>query len=106
MPAPAYTHLYLQYLQLVRQGYPRAKIVALEPFCGAQADAIQQAVNEAKKAGDQRVYFVPTPGWYSGDIHPAAAATPHLAEKLVAALRPIVSLPGSSARSSVSAEPR
>jgi lysophospholipase L1-like esterase len=85
-----YEPLYAKYLALVRQGYPQAKIVALEPFCGAQGPAILQAVTAAQLAGDKQVYYIDTTGWYSGDLHPNIKSAPALADKLTAALKTVL----------------
>lgn len=87
MSAESYQPLYSSYLSKVREAYPKAKIVALEPFSGAQGPAIEQAVYEARKAGDKQIYFIDTTGWYSGDVHPNLTASPELSKKLSAALK-------------------
>jgi len=87
MPGDKYQPLYVKYLALIRAAYPRAQIAALRPFCGAEAASIQAAVAARRAAGDQRVHYIDTTGWYQGDIHPNAAASAPLAAKLVAALK-------------------
>lgn len=87
MPAAQYQPLYARYLALIREAYPKAKIVALRPFCGAQAASIKAAVEACHAAGDAKVYYVDTAGWYHGDLHPNVAGSAGLAAKLVAALK-------------------
>jgi GDSL-like Lipase/Acylhydrolase family len=82
-----YEGLYAKYLALVRTAYPKAKIVAVEPFGGFQGQAIQQAVAAATTAGDKQVYYIDTTGWYSGDLHPNYQASPGIADKLTSALK-------------------
>ncbi|MEI7437081.1 MAG: GDSL-type esterase/lipase family protein [bacterium] len=91
VPPDAYALLYARYLALVRQAYPKAKIAALRPFGGAQAESISQEVLKARAKGDRAVYYIDTTSWYSGPLHPGAAASIGLADKLVAALKSEVS---------------
>ncbi len=86
-PSEAYALLYAKYLALVRQAYPKAKIAAVRPFGGAQAASISQEVSKAREKGDHAVYYIDTTGWYSGPLHPGAAASIGLADKLAAALK-------------------
>jgi hypothetical protein len=72
---------------MIRQAYPNAKIAAMRPFCGRQADMIEADVDECRAAGDNAVYYIDTTDWYSGDIHPGAAACIPISQKLVAALK-------------------
>ena len=87
MPANDYRPLYARYLALLRAAYPKAKIAALRPFCGAQAASIKAAVEACQAAGDARVYYIDTTGWYNGDVHPNVAGSAALAAKLVQALK-------------------
>ncbi len=87
MKADEYQPLYVKYLEMIRAGYPKAKIVALRPFCGAQETSIKAAVGIRNAAGDAKVYYIDTTGWYDGPIHPNAAASTELAKKLVDALK-------------------
>ena len=87
MPANKYQPLYARYLALIREAYPKAKIVAVRPFCGAQAASIKAAVDACHAAGDAKVYYVDTTGWYRGDLHPNVAGSADLAAKLVQVLK-------------------
>jgi len=87
MPPDQYLPLYLRYLGLIRQAYPKAKIVALRPFIGGQQASIREAVAEARAKGDEAIYYVDTAGWYAGPLHPLAAASVGIADKLAAALK-------------------
>lgn len=82
-----YRPLYAKYLALIRGAYPRAKIVALRPFNGAQAAGIQAEVAACQAAGDHRIYYIDTTGWNTGDLHPNAASSAIIADHLVTALR-------------------
>lgn len=87
MPTKEYQNLYARYLTLIRTAYPRAKIIALRPFNGAQEGSIQAAVDACKAAGDANVYFIETTGWYNGPLHPNVTGSATIAEKLVTALK-------------------
>lgn len=87
MPAKAYQPLYARYLALIRAAYPKAKIAALRPFCGAQADSIKAAVDACHAAGDTKIFYIDTTGWYQGDVHPNVAGSAMLAGKLVQAMK-------------------
>jgi len=87
MPAKDYQPLYAKYLALIRAAYPQAKIVALRPFCGAQEASIKATVDACQAAGDNKVYFIDTTGWYNGPIHPNVDGSAELADKLVKALK-------------------
>ena len=87
MAPDQYRPLYAKYLDLIRAAYPKAKIAAVRPFVGAQAQAIHAEVEARRAAGDTRVYYIDTEGWYSGPLHPAAEGSIPLAEKLAAALQ-------------------
>lgn len=88
MPSEQYEPLYAKYLALIRQGYPKAKIVALRPFCGAQAAAIKKATDAARAAGDAAVYYLDTTGWYNmAPVHPNAKSSIGIAAHLATALK-------------------
>ncbi len=90
MPGSEYQPLYSRYLGLIRAAYPKAKIVALRPFNGAQEASIRAAVDERMAANDLKVYFIDTSGWYSGPLHPNVEGSAALAEKLARAIRTAV----------------
>ncbi len=87
MAAIEYQSLYARYLAMIRTAYPKAKIVALRPFCGAQESSIKAVVSDLNAAGDSNVYYVDTTGWYSGPLHPNISGSTVLAEKPVKALK-------------------
>lgn len=87
MPAKDYQPLYTKYLTMIREAYPAAKIVAVRPFNGAQAASIKATVEALKAAGDTKVYFIDTAGWYNGPLHPNVAGSADLAKKLAKALQ-------------------
>lgn len=86
MPGDAYQALYAKYLAKIRSAYPKAWIVALRPFVGAQAASIKAAVDAA---GDARIRYVDTTGWYDGPIHPNIDGSAAIAKRLTAALKEI-----------------
>ncbi|MCX5637044.1 MAG: GDSL-type esterase/lipase family protein, partial [Planctomycetota bacterium] len=59
-PANEYRPLYARYLTMIRNAYPKAKIVALRPFCGAQETSIKAVVEACNAAGDSKVYYIDT----------------------------------------------
>ena len=61
MPAKEYQPLYARYLSLIRSAYPKAKIVAVRPFCGAQADSMWRTAFSAF-ARPMPLMMVNTPG--------------------------------------------
>jgi lysophospholipase L1-like esterase len=87
MPANEYQPLYARYLAMIRAAYPKAKIAALRPFCGAQEASIKAAVDACHAGGDSNVYYINTSGWYNGPLHPNVTGSAALAEKLAKALR-------------------
>jgi len=87
MPANEYQPLYARYLAMIRKAYHKAKIVALRPFCGAQEASIKAVVDACNAAGDFKVYYIDTTGWYSGPLHPNVTGSAALAEKLANALK-------------------
>jgi lysophospholipase L1-like esterase len=86
-PSPEYQGLYGQYLAQLRRAYPKAKLVALRPFGGAHGEDIKAAVSACNAAGDSRVYYIDSTGWYTGPLHPNIEGSATLAEKLVHALK-------------------
>lgn len=95
MPADEYRPLYVRYLALIRRAYPKAKIVALRPFGGAQGASIKAAADARNAEGDSKVYYIDTTGWYDGPIHPNIEGSAAVAEKLVTALKERVLSPKS-----------
>jgi len=87
MPTDEYQPLYARYLAMIRKAYPKAKIVALRPFCGAQEAAIKAAVGVCNAGGDSKVYYIDTTGWYNGPLHPDVTGSAALAEKLANTLK-------------------
>ncbi len=87
MNSQDYQKLYMQYLQIIRTAYPKAKIVALRPFGGYQEGAIKACVQASNDAGDKHIYYIDTTGWYDGPVHPNAESSVGISDKLVAALK-------------------
>jgi lysophospholipase L1-like esterase len=81
VPTSEYQRLYTQYLRLLRKSYPKATLIALRPFGGAQEAAIKAAASELGAV------YIDTTGWYSGPVHPNREGSALLAEKLVQALK-------------------
>lgn len=87
VPEPEYQGFYGQYLARIRRAYPKAKLVALRPFVGAQEAAIKASVSACNAAGDAKVYYLDSTGWYSGPLHPNTEGSAALAERLVHGLK-------------------
>lgn len=87
MATEEYKPLYARYIGMIRKAYPKAKIVALRPFIGSQEASIKAVVNDCHAAGDRRVYYIDTAGWYDGPVHPTAEGSTGLAQALVQALK-------------------
>lgn len=86
---------YRRYLEMIRNAYPDAKIAALRPFNGAQAENIHAEVKARNNAGDKHVAYVDTTGWleagdYTDGVHPNVQGGAKAAEKLADALRKLV----------------
>jgi hypothetical protein len=96
LPPHEYQPLYARYLTMIRKAYPRAKIVALRPFCGAQEASIKGVVRTFKDAGDSKVYYIDTTGWYNGPLHPNVTSSAALAKQLAQALQAQVLFPKNS----------
>ncbi|QNE23357.1 G-D-S-L family lipolytic protein [Kribbella qitaiheensis] len=79
---------YGDYLARVRSAYGTAKVVALSPFSGKHAEAIEAAV----KAADDNTIYVATDGWITPDdctdgLHPSAEGHAKIADKLIEVLK-------------------
>lgn len=81
---------YLNYLHKVRQRYPDALIVALEPLgLFGQGTAASEPIQRAVTAfGDEHVVYVGTGGWtgpldFTEGIHPNAAGHQKMAQRLI-----------------------
>lgn len=93
--ATVFKPAYETYLALIRAAYPKAKIIALVPFCGAHADSIKSVIEEKKKAGDHLLYVIDASSWlkagdYTDGLHPNIEGSTKAAKHLVTALRPIL----------------
>lgn len=85
--ASEYVPLYTRYLAMIRKAYPKAQIAALRPFCGAQEAAIKTVVEAVNAAGDAKVYYIDSTGWYDGPLHPNIEGSTAITVKLVQALK-------------------
>lgn len=81
---------YLEYLRKVRQRYPDAQMIALEPvgFFGAGTTASEPIQRAVAAFGDDRVDYVSTRGWteaqdFTEGIHPNTEGHRKMAERLV-----------------------
>jgi len=91
-PGSTFKSAYATFVSTIRTAYPKAKILAMRPFNGAQAAQIQAAVTAANTAGDSRVYYVDTTGWlgtsdFSDALHPNVQGSGKAATQLVAAIQ-------------------
>ena len=88
---PAYTN----YLNVIRAAYPKAKIVALIPFCAHQAESIRAVVAERNQGGDNRCYLIDASKWLKGPDftdgwHPNIEGSKNAAQCLVPELQAIL----------------
>lgn len=85
-----------EYYRQVRAVYPRATIVAVQPFWGdenrpANLLRLQQDIRRAAAGVD--AYWIPTAGWLNptligpDHIHPTVAGSKRITRKMIAALR-------------------
>lgn len=91
-PAEVFRPAYARYLEVVRQGYPRAWIAAMRPFGGYHAEDILAEVTARQAAGDRRVFYVDTTGWlgpadFTDGVHPNAQGSVKAADRLAEVLR-------------------
>ena len=73
-PQDVFQPLYRQYLRVIREAYPAARIICLRPFNGAQEAAIRSAVEQS---GDALIKYVDTTGWILPEKHYSAAGGVH-----------------------------
>ncbi len=92
---------YVNFLEKLRQSYPKSLIFAMSPFGNKYKDAINLAVHQRKNAGDNSVIFIDTSGWISwrdttDGVHLTVEAQEVAAQKLTNALKMYISIQAST----------
>jgi lysophospholipase L1-like esterase len=82
-------------MEKIRQSYPNTVILAVRPFTGNRAAAVQSAAKARNDAGDKKVFFVDTTGWVSREdtsdgVHPNVAGNQKIADKLAPMLEKVL----------------
>jgi lysophospholipase L1-like esterase len=91
---------YTGFLKSIRAKLPKAQIVALRPFGGGYASAVQQAVAAVNAGGDTAVHYVDTTGWldnpadFVDGVHPNDQGDHKLMLRLVPIYKPLLSKKG------------
>lgn len=85
----------ISFQKKIRSRFPATQIVILQPFSGAYADSILDAVRTLNANGDKRVQYIDTKGWldkedYSDGTHPNGTGNLKVVGHLVPLLRPLL----------------
>lgn len=94
-PVALFQAAYTTFVHTIRTAYPRAKIVAMRPFSGAQEAQIKAVVSANNAAGDTRVFYVDTTGWltpgsdFTDGLHPNVQGSAKAASRLVTEIKKI-----------------
>ena len=95
-PCADFQASYVKFLINVRAKYASAELVALQPFHGYFAKAIQAAVAARVSAGDGKVHYIDTNGWledpvdYADGTHPTPDGHAKVKSRLAPLLLPYV----------------
>jgi len=86
---------YVKFLRMLWEHFPKAEIVAMEPFSHAYADEIKTAVHEIAAAGNPHVHYADTSDWlqredYVDGVHPNGVGNLKVMGRLTPLLRPLV----------------
>ena len=87
--------IYAAYLKQIRTAYPKAKIIAIIPFCGAQSESIKAVIQERHQDQDTQSYVIDASQWlrhedYTDGLHPNVRGGEKAAKQLAAELRVIL----------------
>jgi len=86
--AEEYLKEYEEFLKLVRNLNPTAKIIILSPFCGAFADDLEQFVTSYNSKWNESIFFINSKGWVSPEpIHPLRDGHKIIAKQLTEELK-------------------
>ncbi|MCQ4088668.1 SGNH/GDSL hydrolase family protein [Saccharibacillus sp. JS10] len=85
---------YVEFLEKLRQIYPRTQLVVLLPLNGYMNKESREAATIRQKAGDQKLHIIATNGWlseaagdYTDQLHPSAQGNIKMAERLTQELK-------------------
>ncbi|MWV45354.1 carbohydrate-binding protein [Paenibacillus sp. HJL G12] len=80
---------YIQFLERIREKFPKAQILVMRSFGGFMASPTKEAVEARKTAGDNQVQYVDTTGWvnagtsdFMDELHPSDAGHYKITQKL------------------------
>ncbi|MBR6708537.1 MAG: hypothetical protein IKL84_02535 [Clostridia bacterium] len=86
-----YIREYRSLLAVIRQHNPAAKLVVLSAFCVVYPAALRAMVDAVNRETGDSIVFLDSAGWVPPEpLHPGRDAHRHIAEKLAAALRPLL----------------
>ena len=86
-----YIENYREFLEIVRQDNPDAKIVVLSPFCGEFAEELNELVKEFNMENKDNILFINSKGWVEPKpLHPTREGHKKIAEFLSAKLMNIL----------------
>lgn len=88
---------YHAYLERIRSAYPKARIIALVPFCGAHKESIQEVIWELNDRVNRRFYGIDASHWlgredYTDELHPNVRGGEKAGKRLSEELRRILAL--------------
>lgn len=85
---------YVRFLERLRQVYPDAELVVLQPLNGYMNAESREAAEILQSAGDTRMHVIATDGWlseldgdYTDNLHPSAQGNVKMANRLTEELR-------------------
>lgn len=74
---------YFEFLGVVRELNPKAKIISLTPFSGCLAREIKESVEKHNKEKNDMVFYIDTTGWIEPEpLHPLRSGHKTVSEKL------------------------
>ena len=74
---------YFEFLCVVRERNPRAKIISLTPFSGCLTEEIKEAVEKYNKQREDNVFYIDTTGWIEPEpLHPSRSGHKKVSENL------------------------
>lgn len=87
--AEEFIQRYQEYLDVIREQNPQAKIVCIAPFVGCYHEELK-AIVAGRQAKGEPIYYVETEGWLEPEpLHPLRSAHSLAAEKLAPILKEI-----------------
>jgi len=84
---------YFEFLCVVRERNPKAKIISLTPFSGCLAKEIKELVEKYNKEKDDTIFYIDTTGWIEPvPIHPLRIGHKTVSEKLSKIIRTLTEI--------------